>query len=298
MSIRKLEISHDCSKGNPISDAKRLSSNPSLPPFPCGSRNEVLKPTLHQNRKRRRGREDAPWRSIRYPRPIYEYIVLKRIYSLFAAVPPMLWIPHQLVGAPLGYGVTLECFTEAHPTSLNYWTREDGHMIHDTRKYTPENTVGVPPYKTHMRLTIVNIQEKDYGTYKCVAKNPRGETDGTIRLYMFADVGSPSQPKREREREYKAISTVSLSRPNSHPARNVRQPASCRLPLAPMPLIQRVDPKNSIDPNVGASVGSWQFVSVLSKESAPTFAQAVHALALCSVLLRHASSAYVNLHQE
>lgn len=44
-------------------------------------------------------------------------------------------IPHQLVGVPLNYNVTLECFTEAHPTSLNYWTREDGNMIHDSKKY-------------------------------------------------------------------------------------------------------------------------------------------------------------------
>lgn len=95
----------------------------------------------------------------------------------------MLWIPHQLVGAPLAYSVTLECFTEAHPSSLNYWTREDGQMIHESRKYHAENLVGFPAYKTHMRLTISNIQQNDYGTYKCVAKNPRGETDGTIRLY-------------------------------------------------------------------------------------------------------------------
>ena len=41
----------------------------------------------------------------------------------------------------------------------------------------------MPIYKTHMRLHIYNIQHSDYGTYKCVAKNPRGDTDGTIRLY-------------------------------------------------------------------------------------------------------------------
>lgn len=46
-----------------------------------------------------------------------------------------------------------------------------------------ESNVGMPIYKTHMRLHIYNIQQTDYGTYKCVAKNPRGETDGTIRLY-------------------------------------------------------------------------------------------------------------------
>lgn len=102
---------------------------------------------------------------------------------LIFLVPPMLWIPHQLVGAPLAYSVTLECFTEAHPSSLNYWTREDGQMIHESRKYHTENIIGEPSYKTHMRLTINNIHDSDYGVYKCVAKNPRGETDGTIRLY-------------------------------------------------------------------------------------------------------------------
>lgn len=34
-----------------------------------------------------------------------------------------------------------------------------------------------------MRLHITNVQKSDYGSYKCVAKNPRGEMDGTIKLY-------------------------------------------------------------------------------------------------------------------
>ncbi|XP_046403486.1 lachesin-like isoform X2 [Ischnura elegans] len=119
--------------------------------------------------------------------------VSKRI-KVSVDFPPMLWIPHQLVGAPLAYSVTLECFTEAHPSSLNYWTREDGHMIHESHKYRAENVVGTPPYKTHMKLTISNIQEKDYGTYKCVAKNPRGETDGTIRLYTSAPPSTTPPP--------------------------------------------------------------------------------------------------------
>lgn len=41
----------------------------------------------------------------------------------------------------------------------------------------------MPPYKTHMKLTIFSVTQADYGMYKCVAKNPRGETDGTIRVY-------------------------------------------------------------------------------------------------------------------
>ncbi|XP_070160236.1 lachesin isoform X3 [Polyergus mexicanus] len=108
--------------------------------------------------------------------------------------PPMLWIPHQLVGAPLGYSVTLECYTEAHPTSLNYWAREDGLMIHESTKYKATSSPDRPSYKTHMTLTISNIQKDDYGSYKCIAKNPRGETDGTIRLYMSAPPSTSPSP--------------------------------------------------------------------------------------------------------
>lgn len=95
----------------------------------------------------------------------------------------MLWIPHQLVGVPLGYNVTLECYTEAHPTSLHYWTRDSGQMLHDSNKYKAVSIQGIPTYKVQMKLTIVDVSQTDYGVYKCVAKNSRGETDGTIRLY-------------------------------------------------------------------------------------------------------------------
>ncbi|CAO1386641.1 unnamed protein product [Diamesa tonsa] len=131
--------------------------------------------------------------------------VSKRI-KVSVDFPPMLWIPHQLVGVPLNYNVTLECFTEAHPTSLNYWTREDGHMIHENKKYRTEQSVGMPAYKTHMRLIIYNIQHSDYGTYKCVAKNPRGETDGTIRLYTSTPpTSSPGPPTTENIKDMSEV---------------------------------------------------------------------------------------------
>ncbi|KAK1137146.1 hypothetical protein K0M31_001671 [Melipona bicolor] len=78
--------------------------------------------------------------------------------TFLVAVPPMLWIPHQLVGAPLDHAVTLECYTEAHPTSLNYWTREDGLMIQGSKKYKTTSTPEKPSYKTHMTLTIHDLQ--------------------------------------------------------------------------------------------------------------------------------------------
>lgn len=38
-------------------------------------------------------------------------------------VHPVIQVPNQLVGAPLGTDVTLECFVESSPTSINYWVR-------------------------------------------------------------------------------------------------------------------------------------------------------------------------------
>lgn len=41
----------------------------------------------------------------------------------------MLSIANQLEGAYAGQDVTLECQTEAFPSSINYWTTEKGDMI-------------------------------------------------------------------------------------------------------------------------------------------------------------------------
>ncbi|XP_066154486.1 lachesin-like isoform X2 [Euwallacea fornicatus] len=37
---------------------------------------------------------------------------------------PVISVPNQLVGAPLGTDVTLECYVEAFPKSINYWVRD------------------------------------------------------------------------------------------------------------------------------------------------------------------------------
>lgn len=38
-------------------------------------------------------------------------------------------------------------------------------------------------YKIQMKLTILSVEESDYGMYKCISKNSLGETDGSIKLY-------------------------------------------------------------------------------------------------------------------
>ncbi|XP_046967253.1 lachesin-like isoform X2 [Vanessa cardui] len=105
--------------------------------------------------------------------------ISKRI-MLMVQFPPMLSIPNQLEGAYIGQDVTLECHTEAFPSSINYWTTDRGDMIISGGKY--EAFPVDSGYNKFMMLKIRNITKEDFGSYKCIAKNSLGETDGIIKL--------------------------------------------------------------------------------------------------------------------
>lgn len=55
-----------------------------------------------------------------------------------SAVSPVIRVPNQLVGAPLGTDVVLECFVEASPKSINYWVKDKGED--NTRVRSGDNT--------------------------------------------------------------------------------------------------------------------------------------------------------------
>ncbi|KAL1122099.1 hypothetical protein AAG570_003505 [Ranatra chinensis] len=92
----------------------------------------------------------------------------------------MIWVPNQLVGAPAGTDVTIECNTEAYPRAISYWVY-DGIMLLPTRKYLTK--INENSYRTYMKLTVRNLTSKDFGSYRCISKNSLGETEGSIRLY-------------------------------------------------------------------------------------------------------------------
>lgn len=47
------------------------------------------------------------------------------VVMLFS-VHPVIHVPNQLVGSPVGTDVSLECHIEAFPKSINYWIRDTG----------------------------------------------------------------------------------------------------------------------------------------------------------------------------
>lgn len=115
--------------------------------------------------------------------------------------PPMAWVPQQLEGAYIGQELTIECHTEAYPKSINYWTNTKGDMIVTGDRYEP--IVAETTYKVYMKLRIRQVQPQDFGTFKCVAKNSLGETDGAIKVYEIEPPKSRTNVLTEKEIEVK-----------------------------------------------------------------------------------------------
>ncbi|KAM7354430.1 dpr-interacting protein theta isoform 2-T4 [Cochliomyia hominivorax] len=107
--------------------------------------------------------------------------VSKRV-MLIIHFPPMIWIQNQLVGAAIGQNITLECQSEAFPKSINYWMKNDTIIVPGER-FVPETYEN--GYKITMRLTINDVDAQDFGSYRCVAKNSLGDTDGAIKFYQI-----------------------------------------------------------------------------------------------------------------
>ncbi|XP_063226967.1 lachesin-like [Bacillus rossius redtenbacheri] len=106
---------------------------------------------------------------------------------------PMIWVPNQLVGAPAGTDVTIDCHTEAYPRAISYWVYESV-MLLPTKKYSTE--VAENSYRAHMKLTVRRLGPGDFGNYRCISKNSLGETEGSIRLY---EIPMPSSPPKATE---------------------------------------------------------------------------------------------------
>jgi len=131
--------------------------------------------------------------------------VSKRI-TLIVEFQPMMYIPNQLIGAPVNTQVTMECTTEASPKAITYWVFKEVMILRSHRHHTEEEVEG---YRLHSRLTINSVNAGDFGAYKCVSKNSLGETEGQIRLYeIVSESTSVATTLRQTTQEKKSWAEV------------------------------------------------------------------------------------------
>ncbi|XP_063601792.1 lachesin-like [Penaeus indicus] len=123
-------------------------------------------------------------------------IVSKRI-MVHVHFRPVIHVPNQLIGVPIGSETTLECNLEASPRSIQYWTRDSGEMLISNKEYTTQENHS-NYYMTKMTLTISHFRSKHAGEYYCTAKNSLGEAQGRIKVY---EMEQPTDPPSYYEEE-------------------------------------------------------------------------------------------------
>ncbi|GAB6018924.1 hypothetical protein CHUAL_000574 [Chamberlinius hualienensis] len=116
--------------------------------------------------------------------------VSKRIH-LQVNFEPAIKVPNQLVGAASGGEVIMECLVEASPRSVNYWMKDTGEVIFSNEKYDVQQQEN--GYKIHMQLRIRYLEKRDFGEYRCIAKNSMGEAEGDIQLHEIQMMPSNSK---------------------------------------------------------------------------------------------------------
>lgn len=127
----------------------------------------------------------------------------------FSLVPPAIVSRQETIYAAFGQKVILECISESHPNSVNYWLHGTDFVqgMRRNNKYfhwylCHFNSISVLFFSSSLSkggtsesMTIENInrvimklvvrpkETNDFGAYKCVAKNLLGETEKTIYLH-------------------------------------------------------------------------------------------------------------------
>ncbi|XP_026824045.1 uncharacterized protein LOC105281462 isoform X2 [Ooceraea biroi] len=136
--------------------------------------------------------------------------VSKRIV-LIVHFKPMVRIENQLMGAYEGQTLTLECDSEAFPPPITYWIRSWNETITNDENYKVD-TFAKKKYEVTMRLIIKSVRALDFDSFRCVATNSLGQTDGKIKIYKLDDqpttrksgVRRDSKKKTDRNYEKKA----------------------------------------------------------------------------------------------
>ncbi|XP_030026929.2 lachesin isoform X2 [Manduca sexta] len=112
---------------------------------------------------------------------------VSRRYHVEVHFIPQVKVTNQLVGAPLGSDVELQCYIEASPKAMNSWYREDA-LLSDKLLENPKLRVKeahVNVYSIWMNLTIKSLSPGDYGTYLCASVNALGKMESQVSLHRL-----------------------------------------------------------------------------------------------------------------
>lgn len=66
-------------------------------------------------------------------------------YNVRLTVPPSVTLNQQLIGAPIGSTVSLDCAIESSPAALHFWSRSDGTVLHEASKYVMQSSSSTGP---------------------------------------------------------------------------------------------------------------------------------------------------------
>ncbi|XP_045767464.1 lachesin-like isoform X2 [Maniola jurtina] len=112
---------------------------------------------------------------------------VSRRYHVQVHFIPQVKVTNQLVGAPLGSDVELQCYIEASPKAMNSWSREDS-LVSDKLLENPKFRItetSVNEYSLWMNLTIKSLAPSDYGTYVCASVNALGKMESQVSLHRL-----------------------------------------------------------------------------------------------------------------
>ncbi|XP_048001131.1 lachesin-like [Leguminivora glycinivorella] len=156
---------------------------------------------------------------------------VSRRYHVQVHFIPQVKVTNQLVGAPLGSDVALQCYIEASPKAMNSWYREDSLVsdkLLENPKFRVTETI-VNEYSLWMNLTIKSLAPSDFGTYVCASVNALGKMESQVSLHRLELNGFPDEP---------LVSGAAWQRARNLPAR--AHPASSH---AQYSLAQRLPPQ-------------------------------------------------------
>ncbi|XP_067625223.1 neurotrimin-like [Eurosta solidaginis] len=95
---------------------------------------------------------------------------------------PTIWTRYDSIYVGYGQKMTLECISEAHPTTVNFWLKGAEFVQSGTYESITLDNV----FRIVMRLAIRPLDPKDFGDYYCVAKNLMGESQRIISVHHKA----------------------------------------------------------------------------------------------------------------